>query len=284
MCDLDEKAMAVFNDVVSKPFPQQCVFFLNQFWAEFRDQAEFIYSIATPLFRMSDMHAKKIEFLHLYKDGKDLDFDITLHYFTNLTKFYESPTTFHKDLPQLENWAAAHAEYKATYDKSRPPVTSTQEYCNTIAFKKEFKHKLDLNGDGVIAFLEILLFQYKCSAKELIARYIAKDDEPAEIVKARQSLEEVNQAISAFEGEKQRLTADSELPGIKGKCAINELAQLNAGPLMDKLNSVLLHAEADVRAAVKKYGRNGPAEGPNEGALWWMERELQDKKEKYSKK
>lgn len=75
---LDAASLEVFNEACKRPYPQQCVFFLNAFWDECGDQAEFIYAIANSCFRIADMNAKGIKYIHLYQEGTDLDFGIYL--------------------------------------------------------------------------------------------------------------------------------------------------------------------------------------------------------------
>jgi hypothetical protein len=63
---------------------------------------------------------------------------------------------------------------------------------------------------------------------------------------------------------------------------------LNASPLAETLNVSLITAEAAVRKAVRLYGGEsvtpGSAGGSNSsGALWWMNRDLADKKARYGK-
>jgi len=102
--------------------------------------------------------------------------------------------------------------------------------------------------------------------------------------KARLALEEVNKRIRAYEEEKARLTAESQGTGVKALGAKNMLAQIDAGPLKDELNKSLITAEAAVRIASKKYGgQSGGADGgaSSEGAIWWMNRDLEEKKKKY---
>jgi hypothetical protein len=41
---LDGEALKYFTEVASRPFNQQAVAFLNAYWPEARDEAEFIYS------------------------------------------------------------------------------------------------------------------------------------------------------------------------------------------------------------------------------------------------
>jgi len=61
------------------------------------------------------------------------------------------------------------------------------------------------------------------------------------------------------------------------------LAQIDAGPLKDQLNKALITAEAAVRIASKKFGgSSGEADsGMMQGAIWWMNRDLEEKKKKY---
>jgi len=102
-------------------------------------------------------------------------------------------------------------------------------------------------------------------------------DEHPEVRAARLALEEVHRRIKAYEAERYRLTEESKLPGVKGLKATNELAQLDASPLAEQLNKALITAEAAVRIAVRKYGSGGSGggAGPNDGALWWMSRDLE---------
>jgi len=116
-------------------------------------------------------------------------------------------------------------------------------------------------------------------------------DEHPEIRKARLALEEVNKRIRAYEAEKARLEKESEQPGVKGLRAKNLLAQLDSSPLAEELNQALITAEAAVRIATRKFGgqKGGAAAGGagaplTDGAIWWMNRDLQEKQTKYGKK
>ena len=85
-------------------------------------------------------------------------------------------------------------------------------------------------------------------------------------------------------------------PGVKGLSATHQLAILGASPLAGKLNESLITAEAAVRIATRKFGdgRAPPAQGadatdepvrkPTEGAIWWMNRDLEFKKEHYGRR
>jgi len=63
------------------------------------------------------------------------------------------------------------------------------------------------------------------------------------------------------------------------------LAQIDAGPLKAELNKALISAEAAVRIASKKFaGVTGDDGSSSAGAVWWMNRDLEEKKRKYSPK
>jgi len=112
--------------------------------------------------------------------------------------------------------------------------------------------------------------------------------EHPEIRAARLALEEVNKRIRAYEAEKARLEEEAQQPGVKGLKAKNQLAQLDASPLKEELNTALIKAEAAVRIATKKFGGSGGGGGDDgsqsAGALWWMNKDLETKKAKYGKK
>jgi len=278
---LDKESLAAFNEASSKPFASQAVFFLNAFWDEFGDQAEFVYAVAYQVVRMADMEAKGISYVHLYEEGADLDFDMGLYFFEQLVKFCEDPK---------------NANYRQDYPKSLPVMMTS------IVRKKELRDKVDVNFDGRVGFLEYLLYQYNASPKDLMDRSMGQpvidDDVDEAIRKAREALEQVNRSIQAYEAEKQRLVEASESgKGIKALKAKNELAQLESGPLWEKLNKDLITAEAAVRIATRavlarggNVGNGKPVvyaknEGPPriQGALWWMQRDLDEKKRKYGR-
>ena len=112
---------------------------------------------------------------------------------------------------------------------------------------------------------------------------------PAEVLAAMAALDEVNKRVQAYEAEKARLEdIAANGSGIASPRAKNELAQLVSGPLWEQINKALITAEAALRLAKKKYGVNGTAtEGSSGGAvrtngtMWWLERALKEKKEKY---
>jgi len=104
------------------------------------------------------------------------------------------------------------------------------------------------------------------------------------------ALEEVNARIKAYEAEKSRLEEDAKQPGVKGLTAKNLLAQLDSSPLKDELNRALISAEAAVRIVQRKFGAGGEystgeyASAPTQGAIWWLNKDLEVKKAKYGRK
>jgi len=287
---LDEKSLEVFNGACSKSSSNQAMFFLNAFWDEFGDQAEFIYAVSNQIFRLADMKAKGIMFVHLYDEGKDLDFDMGIYHFEQLNKFWEEPQhEWFRGSMGLANWAAVHKNFQATYAKSQPNMMTS------IARKKELKDRVDVNFDGRVSMLEFLLYQYGASPKSLIERSMHNPDMPEEVRAALAALAEVQKRVNEYEAEKHRLEVESQAnegKGVKALGAKNMLAQLNSSPLWENINRALITAEAKVRIAQRKYGVGGTAvldaaSGQpirNSGTMWWMERELQEKQAKYGRK
>jgi len=266
---LDEESLAYFNDLCKKPFSQQIVAFLNAYWPEVGSQAEFIFSVSWEWAKYADMNSKGISLIHQYDEGNDFDFDIGLYFYEQLCKFLESP--------KGRKWTAPE------WQISQPTMMTA------IVRKKELRDKVDVNFDGRISMLEYLLYQYRefANPADFCKRSMNHDEHP-EIKKARLALEEVNKRIKAYEAERHRLEEESKLPGVKGLKAKNELAQLDSSPLAEELNKALITAEAAVRIAVRKFGGSsgsgGEGSGPTDGAIWWMQRDLEEKQKRYGKK
>jgi len=261
---LDAESMKFFSEVALRPFAQQAVAFLNAYWPEVNSEAEFIYSVAWDTVKYADMHSKGISLVHQYDEGHDVDFDIGLYFYEQLCKFCDDPK---------------NSKWKTGYPKSNPVMMTA------IKRKQELRDEVDVNFDGRISFLEYLLYQYKDVANpaDFCKRSMGHDEHP-EIRKARLALEEVNKRIRAYEEEKSRLTAESQGTGVKALGAKNMLAQIDNSPVKDELNKALITAEAAVRIASKKYGgQSGGADGgaSSEGAIWWMNRDLEEKKKRY---
>jgi len=269
---LSPEALAHFNEVSQRPFSQQAVAFLNAYWPEVHDQAEFIFTVAWEVIKYADMHAKGIQLIYQYEEGCELDFDIALYFYEQLCKYVEQPKN--------AKWADAQ------YARSQPTMMTA------IKRKQEIREKVDVNFDGKIGMLEYLLYQYRDVANpaDFCERSMGNSEEHPEIRKARLALEEVSKRIRAYEAEKARLQKESEQPGVKGLKAKNELAQLDSSPLWEQLNAALITAEAAVRIATKKFGGGsysgggaGEAARPTDGAIWWMNRDLEEKKKRYGR-
>jgi len=271
---LDDESLAFFNDLATKPFSQQAVAFLNAYWEEVGSQAEFIFNVSWELIKYADMHTKGVNYIHLYDEGFDLDFNIGLYFYEKLCKFVE-------DNPK---WAAEE------WAPSQPQMMTA------IVRKKELREKVDVNFDGRVSLLEVLLFQYQdfANPKDFISRSISSsgEEEHPEMKKARLALEAVTQAMREYETEKTKLEEGAALPGVKGLMNKNLLAQLGASPLKEQLTTALIKAEAAVRKAVRLFGKGAPvasgAEGKTapqktSGSVWWMQRDLAEKKKRYGR-
>jgi len=275
---LSAEALQFFNDLCEKPFSEQAVSFLNAYWNEIGSQAEFIFSVAYPTMKYADMHAKGVQYIHLYEEGNDLDFNIGLYFYEKLCK---------KVLDDDEG--------KKWREDSRW-APSMPEMLTAIKRKIELREKVDVNFDGRVSFLEYLLYQYRAFANpaDFTFRAMKFDEaEHPEITKARQALEEVNKAIKAYEAEKHRLQEKAKLPGVKGLQGTHELAILDASPVAEALNKSLITAEAAVRIAVRKFGGGKvPATGstepvsvkPTQGSIFWLQRDMEEKKKHYGKR
>lgn len=269
---LSGEALEYFSQVCKKPFSEQAVAFLNAYWPEVHEEAEFIFSVAWEMMKYADMNAKGISYLYQYEEGVDLDFDIALYFYEQLCKFLDDPK---------------NAKWKS-FTRSQP------EMMTALKRKQELRDKVDVNFDGRVSFIEYLLYQYGDVANpaDFCTRSMSTPDEHPEIRKARLALEEVNKRIREYEAEKARLENESKQPGVKGLRAKNLLAQLDSSPLKEELNKALITAEAAVRIATKKFGgkafdpsaAGSGAGGNTDGAIWWMNRDLQEKKTKYGKK
>jgi len=252
---IDSKTLAAFSEVGHKPFSFQAQFFLNAFWTEFSDNAEVIYHVLWEHMKMADMRTQGVQYLHQYVEGCDLDFDMSLYVFEQLGKFFE-------DGKNRSQWG----------DKKKAMPTEM----TALKRKQELRDRVDVNFDGRMCFLELLLYQYGQTVPELMRRPQGTNDA---LAKAQQLLDEVNKAILAYETEKARLEKDAKGTGTKALTAKNQLAQLDAGPLTETLRAALIKAEAAVRKA-----QRGGGEGNPQGSLWWLGKEVDEKKKKYGKR
>ena len=121
-----------------------------------------------------------------------------------------------------------------------------------------------------IAFIEFLLFKYKQTIKELMARPQGTNDA---LIKAQKALEDVQKVISDIEKKKAELSAKANGAGVSAMRAKAELEQLCSGDNTE-LNRALITAEASIRKAQKMSADSSVAAG----SVWWMNRELEEAK------
>lgn len=260
---LGSKELAFFNELAKKSFSDQAVAFLNAYWAEVGSQADFIFNVSWRVMKETDMHYKGVEYIHLYEEGINLDFDAGLYFFEKLCKYCDDQKN----------------EYCTDEYADSMPVMMT-----SIVRKKELRNKVDVNFDGRVSFIEFLLYQYQAFANpaSFCERAMAVGDEPADVRAARLALIEVQKLINKYEAKKMALEKKSKKKGIKGLTAKNELAQLASSPEAEALNRMLITAEAKVRIVSRKYKGKSVTTGGTKvasgGAVWWLEKDLKEKK------
>jgi hypothetical protein len=274
---LDPESLAYFNEVCSLPFDEQAQFFLNAFWDEFQDHAEAVYAIHWRLIKKVDMDNQGISYLHLYEQGIDLDFDMGLVLFESIYNHFTNTSEGKRDAEQ--------------YPSAVPSMMTS------IVRKRELRDKVDVNFDGRVGFLEYLLYQFQASPKTLMQRSTRSTEGNPELDAAKAALAEVNARIKAYEKEKARLQKIiNTKTGVKKLGAVNLMAQLESSPLADDLRAALITAEAKVRIVAKQQriklasyrsGEGGEevAQGQprTEGTVWWLQREIQEKKKLYGR-
>jgi len=278
---LGTEELAFFNQIAKKPFSEQAVAFLNAYWEEVGHQAEFIFNHSWAFFKAADMHFKGCEYLHLYNEGLNLDFDAAMYFFEQLGKHCDDEKNF-------------KGEEMETFKQSFPSEMTA------IVRKKELRSKVDVNFDGKVSFIEYLLYQYQGTEKIDPLSFITRSmnvttDEPPEITEAKKLLAEIHKLIAAYEKKKMELEIASKGTGVKALAAKNSLAQLGTSPEAEELNKKLITAEAKVRIVMKKYGirvkggatpggkNTNTATAPTNGAVFWMDMDLKSSKKRYKK-
>lgn len=127
---------------------------------------------------------------------------------------------------------------------------------------------LDMDFNKRMAIIEYLLFKFKRTVSDFVARPQGTNEE---LAKAQAALKEVQEEISRIEAKKDELTEKSNGTGVSAMRAKNELEQLLSQDNTE-LNRRTLTAEAAVRKAQKLGGAAA------QGALWWVARELEEVK------
>jgi hypothetical protein len=136
---LDSAGLAFFKNVTQEPFSKQAVHFLNAYWPEVGDQADFIFSCAWEVAKYADMHSKGISLIHLYQEGNDFDFNIGLYFYEKLCQ------------KVLESEEGKRWRNDPHFKPSMP------EMLTALVRKQELREKVDVDFDGRIAFIEYLL-------------------------------------------------------------------------------------------------------------------------------
>ncbi|KAL6071241.1 putative TolA family protein [Balamuthia mandrillaris] len=137
----------------------------------------------------------------------------------------------------------------------------------TVVKMRDMLRELGLNRHKRMSLIEYLVCKYGQTVHELLSRPQGTNEE---LVRAQEALEAVQTEINKIETRKAELERLAQGSGVKAMQAKNELSQLLTQD-NTALNRALLTAEAAVRKAQK-------AGGEAQGALWWLERELEEAK------
>eukprot|EP01103_Thecamoeba_quadrilineata_P002565 TRINITY_DN12501_c0_g1_i1.p1 TRINITY_DN12501_c0_g1~~TRINITY_DN12501_c0_g1_i1.p1 ORF type:complete len:222 (+),score=73.77 TRINITY_DN12501_c0_g1_i1:42-707(+) len=144
----------------------------------------------------------------------------------------------------------------------------------TIVKLREILRETDLDFNKRFSLIEYLLYRYKQNVKELLSRPQGTNED---LIKAQEALDTVNNEIARIEKKKSELEEKiANASGVTAMKAKSELAVLLSADNTE-LNRILLTAEAAIRKA-QKQGSTAA-----QGALWWIDRELQEAK-KYKPK
>jgi chromosome segregation ATPase len=138
----------------------------------------------------------------------------------------------------------------------------------TVLERRAALKEIDVDTDNKMSFLEYAVWKYKASIDELMARPQGTNEE---LEQAQAALTEVQKEIRKIEDKKASLEEKAKGDGVKAKSAKNELEQLLAADQMP-LRKKVISAEAAVRIAQKKGNQQA------QGALWWINRELEEAK------
>jgi len=143
----------------------------------------------------------------------------------------------------------------------------------TVIEMRNALKEIDVDNNKRMSLLEYLIYRYKQTVKELLSRPQGTNED---LIKAQEALQTVQSEINKIETKKAELEEKSSGEGVKAMQAKNELEQLLKKDNTE-LNKAMLTAEAAVRKAQKQGGSTA------QGALWWIERDLEEAK-KYKPK
>eukprot|EP01122_Echinamoeba_exundans_P008933 TRINITY_DN3046_c0_g1_i1.p3 TRINITY_DN3046_c0_g1~~TRINITY_DN3046_c0_g1_i1.p3 ORF type:complete len:243 (+),score=102.96 TRINITY_DN3046_c0_g1_i1:2604-3332(+) len=138
---------------------------------------------------------------------------------------------------------------------------------------REELRAIDMDFNKRMAIIEYLLFKFKRTVADFVKRPQGTNEE---LAKAQAALQEAQNEIARIEAKKNELQEKSNGTGVAAMRAKNELEQLLSQDNTE-LNKRTLTAEAAVRKAQKLGGEAA------QGALWWINRELEELK-KYKPK
>lgn len=261
MPHLEGDALAAFNEKVKQSFSGQAKAFLDCFWDKVQDQKEFIFNVTIKIFQKVDMESKGISFVHQYTEGEAIDMNIAMKFYEDLNKF----------LGEAKNAQWVDAKY-----------ASSQVEVLTAIQRKQKISESDVNGDGKVTFLEVLLQQYGCSPEDFAAALISQPEEHAGIKAVREKLEACQAKEKKYQAELAELEAKIEsddTPAVQKGVAKQALEALKNGPQAAEIAMEIQTATNDLKKITKAAAEEVAQAGAdfeaakNQGSVWWMEAE-----------
>jgi len=166
MSELKEKDQKAFNELTTRKYADQAIFFLNAFWPELSEKAEEVWN-----FWLKIVDVDKLQYGALPEGKKDEEWKEG----SSLDEFWS-----HK--------------YLESFDK----------VLTALKFREEFK-KIDINFDKRMALVEFLLFEYKQTVDVLMKRPQGTNEElvkaQAALADVQAEIKKIEKKKSALEAQ-----------------------------------------------------------------------------------
>ena len=276
MSRVDKADTAKWEEISSKCFKDQSIWALNGFWDIMEKDAELVWTWTQ---KMAELHQDK------HADGCDLD-EFWSHKFLETLgetmtviemreKFRKIDADFNKRMSMLEYLMfryniEPHAMVTALQggdqeqiNKAQAMVDSAQKAVDEMNAALEASVQAEKENKAALAELRA---QEKAFEDKKAALEKTKNDMSIGVVKRNKAANELDQMLS-----------EDPLPLRKAK--INQAAAVKKSERATKAaEAAVKNAEAKLQEALEFLQRAKQSGGVARGAIWWMERELTEKK------
>ena len=290
MSKVTAEQQAAWSEIVEKKYADQAVWFLNGFWAEMEAQAEDVWKWVE-LFGQLDQekHADGCELDEFWSHKFLETLGETMTVIEMRERFRKIDADFNKRMSMLEYIMyryniEPHAMVTAPQggdqeqiNKAQAMVDSAQGAVDSMnaaldAAKKAVDAAVAAENENKAA-LDELHAQEKAFEDKKAALEQTKNDMSIGVVKRNRAANELDQML-----------AEDPLPLRKAK--INQAATVKkseratkaAEAAKEKAEAAVKNAEAKLQEALEFLQRAKASGGVAKGAIWWMEREITEKK------